>query len=69
MLCFSMVLWLRWLGKSAPKNGRVTIWKSESLKHRVLGKFFEVQSWFKVLFVWQAQGFGHSILIKIAKNR
>ena len=23
MLCFSVVLWLRWLGKSAPKNGRV----------------------------------------------
>ena len=23
MLCFSIVLWLRWLGKSAPKNGRV----------------------------------------------
>ena len=22
MLCFSIVLWLRWLGKSAPKNGR-----------------------------------------------
>ena len=22
-LCFSIVLWLRWLGKSAPKNGRV----------------------------------------------
>ena len=21
MLCFSIVLWLRWLGKSAPKNG------------------------------------------------
>ena len=23
MLCFSIVLWLRRLGKSAPKNGRV----------------------------------------------
>ena len=23
MLCFSIVLWLRWLGKPAPKNGRV----------------------------------------------
>ena len=23
MLCFSIVLWLCWLGKSAPKNGRV----------------------------------------------
>ena len=23
MLCFSIVLWLRWLGKSAPKSGRV----------------------------------------------
>ena len=21
MLCFSIVLWLRWLGRSAPKNG------------------------------------------------
>ena len=21
MLCFSIVLWVRWLGKSAPKNG------------------------------------------------
>ena len=23
MLCFSIVLWFRWLGKSGPKNGRV----------------------------------------------
>ena len=29
--------------------------------------FFEVQSWFKMLFVWQAHGFRHSIIIKIAK--
>ena len=45
-----------------------TIWNPKPLKHQGLGTFFEVQSWFKMLFVWQAQGLRHSILIKIAKK-
>ena len=81
--CFSIVLWLRWLGKSAPKNGRVrriccprrgkictTLWRESDSKSKSL-KNTRVSDHFlrfKVLFAWQAHGFRHSIHIKIAKT-
>ena len=54
--------------KFAPRLRARAIWKSKSLKHQGLGTFFEVQSWFKALLVWQAQGFRHSIPIEIAQT-
>ena len=59
MLCFSIVLWLRWLGKSAPKRCEGSaaedaakfaprlparaIWKSKSLKTEGAGALLEVR--------------------------
>ena len=66
MPCFSIVLWLRRLGKSAPKNGRRrcrqkfaprcgarTIPKSKSLKRGMIGPLFEVQACKICTMLWR----------------
>ena len=75
MLCFTIVLWLRRLEKSGPKNGRVrtkfaprlrasTIWKSKSLKTDGVGALLEVE----VAKICTTPARQNDLEVKIVKN-
>ena len=73
MLCFSIVLWLRWLGKSAPKNGRVrricTPARESDLEVKIVktegaGTFLEVE----VVKICTTPARESDLEVKIVKN-